>query len=243
MKHKMLTPNRGLSPLARGIHRLMRHNDMYARFIPAGAGNTMQRKQRRWWGTVYPRWRGEHVDAVKAFIPGFGLSPLARRTRSAFYRPGRSLRFIPAGAGNTSITSSVAGFSPVYPRWRGAHSPGQKMFSCGRGEHIRVLNNVVTKLGLSPLARGTRARTTGGSPSGRFIPAGAGNTFRGNARRSAGAVYPRWRGEHRMRPARYCKMYGLSPLARGTHKSTLSIFRLKRFIPAGAGNTVKASML
>ncbi|CEH20084.1 hypothetical protein SMA01_0293 [Salmonella enterica subsp. enterica serovar Manhattan str. 111113] len=30
------------------------------------------------------------------------------------------------------------------------------------------------------------------------------------------AVYPRWRGEHRLTPAHWLSVGGLSPLARGT---------------------------
>ncbi|EHV84886.1 hypothetical protein ECP03052932_3019 [Escherichia coli p0305293.2] len=54
---------------------------------------------------------------------------------------------------------------PVYPRWRG------ELLLLGMRNH--TLN------GLSPLARGTLKHQTFGGPNGRFIPAGAGNTVRG----------------------------------------------------------------
>ncbi|EFB4486385.1 TPA: hypothetical protein JZF56_001007 [Escherichia coli] len=50
---------------------------------------------------VYPRWRGEHYDI--------------------FTRPGKTTRFIPAGAGNTQRRWSDLLALPVYPRWRGEH--------------------------------------------------------------------------------------------------------------------------
>ncbi len=50
-------------------------------------------------------------------------------------------RFIPAGAGNTSLVLSDGYCRPVYPRWR--------------GEHPFALDPVLRMSGLSPLARGT----------------------------------------------------------------------------------------
>ncbi|AGS31024.1 hypothetical protein SN31241_40530 [Salmonella enterica subsp. enterica serovar Newport str. USMARC-S3124.1] len=51
----------------------------------------------------------------------------------------------------------------------------------------------------------------------RFIPAGAGNTWRVSIARCRTAVYPRWRGEHFPFSEFFCRQHGLSPLARGTH--------------------------
>ena len=70
---------------------------------------------------VYPRWRGEHVAA-------------GQELRLV-------LRFIPAGAGNTSTVRAWPSSTSVYPRWRGEHS----------------IDLIVTDppYGLSPLARGT----------------------------------------------------------------------------------------
>ena len=50
----------GLSPLARGTLSQVLRPAQVARFIPAGAGNTMARTYSTDGVTVYPRWRGEH---------------------------------------------------------------------------------------------------------------------------------------------------------------------------------------
>ena len=51
----------GLSPLARGTQQafVLAHDDQ--RFIPAGAGNTLNTGELVLIDTVYPRWRGEHL--------------------------------------------------------------------------------------------------------------------------------------------------------------------------------------
>ena len=154
---------------------------------------------------------------------------------------------------------------PVYPRWR--------------GEHKTKLLHKFHSRGLSPLARGTHARTGSRTTNCRFIPAGAGNTFFVASSRIFSPVYPRWRGEHAVvrpgsavesglsplaRGTRYaaclsneensvyprwrgehCWMSlsntersGLSPLARGTLCYPLKTADSRRFIPAGAGNTL-----
>ena len=107
--------------------------------------------------------------------------------------------------------------------------------------------------GLSPLARGTRRDYSKEDAGDRFIPAGAGNTgsvcgsIAGGAGNTvdgeffiAGApVYPRWRGEHdRLRHLAVADQ-GLSPLARGTPRQKVNAAKNERFIPAGAGNTIK----
>ncbi|ELX52134.1 hypothetical protein SEET535_00014, partial [Salmonella enterica subsp. enterica serovar Tennessee str. 4535] len=71
------------------------------RFIPAGAGNTARAEVTFERMPVYPRWRGEHFSNAANVLLFCGLSPLARGTPSALLLPGGSVRFIPAGAGNT----------------------------------------------------------------------------------------------------------------------------------------------
>ncbi len=53
------------------------------------------------------------------------------------------------------------------------------------------------------------------------------------------SVYPRWRGEHVSGDTVYNEIMGLSPLARGTLVLLAPAVNNKRFIPAGAGNTIR----
>ncbi|SYU48835.1 Domain of uncharacterised function (DUF2825) [Klebsiella pneumoniae] len=193
------------------------------RFIPAGAGNT------RWFfpvipgRPVYPRWRGEHLVRYARACGVNGLSPLARGTQRRSSSLAQTLRFIPAGAGNTFPRRRSEGKEAVYPRWRGEHSP--------------TTTRASLRDGLSPLARGTPMVLQRAGGSHRFIPAGAGNPRTRTTWAASSPVYPRWRGEHLMK-LRPLNLYGgLSPLARGTPRCTMERVYNTRFIPAGAGNT------
>ena len=133
------------------------------------------------------------------------------------------MRFIPAGAGNTSQVQWRVKPSAVYPRWRGEHRP--------------VPDAVLLIAGLSPLARGTQRLMRLDCTCIRFIPAGAGNTLASASTSRACSVYPRWRGEHAPASGHSPKLAGLSPLARGTRTLAWAVCFFSRFIPAGAGNT------
>ncbi len=123
---------------------------------------------------------------------------------------GHCSRFIPAGAGNTCQRRLRLHQRPVYPRWR--------------GEHRLRMTAAPLLSGLSPLARGTHSWRVYVRNSGRFIPAGAGNTSRYASTVAPGAVYPRWRGEHPTVPLTQRSVAGLSPLARGTHLNYTIVF-------------------
>ncbi len=178
----------GLSPLARGTHTKSLSQLIVSRFIPADAGNTIVTGRPTGFGTVYPRWRGEHESAAPPGVLRFGLSPLARGTRLRIVRSTFCSGFIPAGAGNTPPGGFRPGPAAVYPRWRGEHASGRISTRSGSG--------------LSPLARGTHGPGTGPWNRKRFIPAGAGNTYKACHINQKSAVYPRWRGEHFLPPRR-----------------------------------------
>ncbi len=213
----------GLSPLARGTLWPSRYHDPITRFIPAGAGNTSPDELYNWQFTVYPRWRGEHKCRNASLNNHTGLSPLARGTLHHNGWCSSSVRFIPAGAGNTYRNKRRFQKRAVYPRWR--------------GEHINPRGNCRISAGLSPLARGTLRRQPPIPNKNRFIPAGAGNTSSACRLLKLSAVYPRWRGEHNNIAINIYRILGLSPLARGTLGEIAMDGLSNRFIPAGAGNT------
>ncbi len=152
--------------------------------------------------SVYPRWRGEHHICESSSKIASGLSPLARGTHQRLPADCGKIRFIPAGAGNTARWPVSWGFLAVYPRWR--------------GEHPSSLLKSASLAGLSPLARGTPREARYLYSRLRFIPAGAGNTRDFVRSAEIVAVYPRWRGEHRLPAREAAADHGLSPLARGT---------------------------
>ena len=196
---------------------------MRSRFIPAGAGNTAALTEINYALPVYPRWRGEHTCSAIDINCDLGLSPLARGTHLISNLSAVAVRFIPAGAGNTTDSNGALISITVYPRWRGEH-------------HIKEYCRGF-EIGLSPLARGTPVHNSQNSRYIRFIPAGAGNTTGRHEIHVQQSVYPRWRGEHVAVYRRFTRQLGLSPLARGTHWRLFQPGRVSRFIPAGAGNT------
>jgi len=193
------------------------------RFIPAGAGNTWSWPSMVKRATVHPRGRGEHIKAPTHQSKAAGSSPRARGTPLADILRQRNQRFIPAGAGNTSFSSSSLSRSAVHPR--------------GRGEHVRVLLLHYCAHGSSPRARGTHVLGHLLSLDWRFIPAGAGNTPSGQSQFPFVTVHPRGRGEHWRRSCRSRSLRGSSPRARGTRLTLRRSTAIPRFIPAGAGNT------
>ncbi len=153
-----------------------------------------------------------------------GLSPLARGTPILEFVIWTPMRFIPAGAGNSFSSSSIAVVLTVYPRWRG---------------ELLIRSSYSAPLaGLSPLARGTQHGRPYEIPVARFIPAGAGNSHPSRNNAFIFPVYPRWRGELLFYSARTGTVAGLSPLARGTRGYAPLRVRQTRFIPAGAGNSL-----
>ena len=130
---------------------------------------------------VYPRWRGELTMYDRKTSDWRGLSPLARGTPILEFVIWTPMRFIPAGAGNSSSAFLCAVSKSVYPRWR--------------GELSTIYPPLLNGTGLSPLARGTRSTITSKSAESRFIPAGAGNSVLSLPYIARISVYPRWRGE------------------------------------------------
>ena len=91
--------------------------------------------------------------------------------------------------------------------------------------------------GSSPLARGTLPHIGRGGLSCGLIPARAGNTLGGSARRGSKRAHPRSRGEHSIRRFPLRQYRGSSPLARGTPQGDQVGYLPGGLIPARAGNT------
>ncbi len=132
----------GSSPRVRGTHETITGMSKYARFIPACAGNTQQRRTAHRHAAVHPRVCGEHRRQHHVQCWWHGSSPRVRGTQNVIEATRRLYRFIPACAGNTSHHKKWFYCVSVHPR------------VCG--EHIRTRWWVVSRIGSSPRVRGTQ---------------------------------------------------------------------------------------
>jgi hypothetical protein len=89
----------------------------------------------------------------------------------------------------------------------------------GCGEHPSPEDTQRRQVGSSPRVRGTQRFTLPFLVLNRFIPAGAGNTWRSQVSPKREAVHPRGCGEHRGIPAPLFYAVGSSPRVRGTQPS------------------------
>ena len=155
---------------------------LFARFIPARAGNTMRPPTERRIRSVHPRTCGEYLSlTLTAFIPG-GSSPHVRGIRALSCCPGVRVRFIPARAGNTTSIERMMSHCSVHPR------------TCGEyGGHVLSSRH---RRGSSPHVRGIRKAIEEATFSARFIPARAGNTTQMSTNCADCAVHPRTCGEY-----------------------------------------------
>ena len=115
--------------------------------------------------------------------------------------------------------------------FRGIVFPGKSFFSAHEVSTCKISGCLSYRI-LDSGPDGTQTTLT-------FIPAGAGNTRRVTCAQQIPPVYLRWRGEHRLFRLVLSVYRGLSPLARGTLQERIRQRRQGRFIPAGAGNTLR----
>jgi len=172
------------------------------RFIPAGAGNTGKRpKPGCAQSGSSPRVRGIRPPGLGG-QPLLGSSPRVRGIRYIVRRIAGVGRFIPAGAGNTSLLGRKQKPGTVHPRgcgeyhwWPGVwtqcrfipagagNTPPRHRLYAGLPVHPRGCGEYTTKrtsaspsVGSSPRVRGILGPRRLGRCPARFIPAGAGNT-------------------------------------------------------------------
>ena len=180
------------------------------RFIPACAGNTLQDFDILPCFAVHPRLCGEHSETLPYFGLPHGSSPPVRGTPSAPWPTSPLTRFIPACAGNTTISERTHHPSAVHPRL------------CG--EHHRVGVVSLCSAGSSPPVRGTLPESVRWRHVYRFIPACAGNTTRGtNVRKTAPVdrFIPACGGEHfPVQHAPLALRHSVHPRLCGEHTNT-----------------------
>ena len=133
----------GSSPQGRGTRWGCPPAGPATRFIPAGAGNTHMTGLDDRIEPVHPRRGGEHACQLCSPAKAAGSSPQGRGTPCLRYLPSGFLRFIPAGAGNTSGRGHLTSSSPVHPRRGGEHGHPPRSDNADRGS--------------SPQGRGTPA--------------------------------------------------------------------------------------
>ena len=193
------------------------------RIIPARAGFTPGAGSvgAGWWD--HPRSRGVYMNPFPRRTISAGSSPLARglRTVRDVIRGGSGI--IPARAGFTRISFSVATDLADHPRSRGVYKPG------GRGAPRAG--------GSSPLARGLHTLHPPRGPHRRIIPARAGFTVRGFVVFQYMKDHPRLRGVYATVEGLPHGCEGSSPLARGLPLILPGIEDRDRIIPARAGFT------
>ncbi len=112
----------GSSPRMRGTRLLYRRFEHHRRFIPAHAGNTFTQSQISVGTSVHPRACGEHLPDLLHRWSSSGSSPRMRGTHRLFTKFTELWRFIPAHAGNTSVTPGMLLRFSVHPRACGEHT-------------------------------------------------------------------------------------------------------------------------
>ena len=256
-------PRHGSSPHARGTPERPSFVGAHRRFIPACAGNAPAPYAQSRYHPVHPRMRGERLDALTKYTAESGSSPHARGTPAVILCKSKTIRFIPACAGNAPPSGNSRVRPPVHPRMRGErsgfgsrtpagsgsspHARGTRTASSGeclpaavhprmRGERLRMASSSRGTPGSSPHARGTLRGVDFEVAQERFIPACAGNAEGAASGAAPPPVHPRMRGERYVSPFAAVGVYGSSPHARGTRITTQASSGRVRFIPACAGN-------
>ena len=171
---------------------------------------------------------GEHVWTPIIYFVGDGSSPRVRGTFHSKSPIRHRCRFIPACAGNISLKYFLSRSSAVHPRVCGEHPPQPR-----RIRH---------ETGSSPRVRGTCTGRRGVRCFIWFIPACAGNIPGAPLWPVGSTVHPRVCGEHSSIEIRHTTEAGSSPRVRGTFAMPNNRQKQPRFIPACAGNIMRASI-
>ena len=160
-------------------------------------------------------------------VLGGGSSPRLRGTHVHYGGRDRVERFIPAPAGNAKLKEAMQATPAVHPR------------ACG--ERNLQWADLQGANGSSPRLRGTLDAGELGLSRHRFIPAPAGNAIAGRRGSAAPPVHPRACGERNLGLGAAAISDGSSPRLRGTPVTVSTDNLMDRFIPAPAGNALRAN--
>ena len=213
----------GIIPLSRGIPRRRWWFSSSRRIIPALAGNTQSIGRVGGLHGDHPRSRGEYLLPGNRTESSEGSSPLSRGIPAECLELGRGQGIIPALAGNTTARRCGMVSFRDHPR--------------SRGEYRGLQPDHVPALGSSPLSRGILAGCAGRVGDDGIIPALAGNTPPHLAQPPHPGDHPRSRGEYNILAPNGETGIGSSPLSRGIPPGHPRRGRIRRIIPALAGNT------
>ena len=211
----------GLSPRGRGNPSQLDLRMAYPRSIPAWAGEPPKPKPLRRRRGVYPRVGGGTALVLPQLPPAQGLSPRGRGNPPRASSSPSRCRSIPAWAGEPERVDLMTTSTGVYPRVGGGTVNGQYA--------AQPLG------GLSPRGRGNRRSQWAGRPQLRSIPAWAGEPPWCPSRWNMTAVYPRVGGGTLAAPGPSLSTTGLSPRGRGNQGQPAELLRVRRSIPAWAG--------
>ena len=175
-------PCGGSSPLTRGKRRRPRRRDRRNGLIPAHAGKTPSRRDRRRLRTAHPRSRGENVASTAARNVSLGSSPLTRGKRWEKDRWNDPGGLIPAHAGKTLTRAVASSIVRAHPRSRGENRDRQRDRDRSAGS--------------SPLTRGKLDRRVKHVRGDGLIPAHAGKTAGDRLPEPPWRAHPRSRGEN-----------------------------------------------
>ena len=193
------------------------------RIIPAHAGQTRCERCRRYGRADHPRACGANTSTEGNADSTYGSSPRMRGKQRAFIENTLKPRIIPAHAGQT-----LAYYKPL-------QLPSDHPRACGANSALRPSN--ILQSGSSPRMRGKPRLCTAAISALRIIPAHAGQTCGGRRGPACSADHPRACGANIGVDVSDAFGCGSSPRMRGKLPCARSGRRLRRIIPAHAGQT------
>ena len=160
------------------------------RLIPARAGKTRHDPPAHRGARAHPRAGGENTLRAIFAIAVAGSSPRGRGKHPTGEDRPRRCRLIPARAGKTNGRSDGRDPGAAHPR--------------AGGENAMSQGQITAEEGSSPRGRGKRRRSREATRTDRLIPARAGKTSVGTARRAGRRAHPRAGGENWMQAQPPC---------------------------------------